>query len=182
MNVFLFLANGFEEIEAVATIDVLRRGGVTLTTISIHDTLQVTGAHEMVLQADELFTDVDFSKAEMLILPGGMPGTTNLGNHSGLTKLLLNQNKKGGLIAAICAAPSILGKLHLLRNQTAVCYPGFEDQLLEAYIGKEDVVISGNIITAKGPGLAIAFGLTLLAKLKSQAVADQVAEGLLYKK
>ena len=151
MNVFLFLADGFEEIEAVTTIDVLRRGGVEVQVVSIGDDLVITGAHHIAVKADVLFGDVDFKDAKLLILPGGMPGTTNLGNHAGLTKLLLNQNKKGGLIAAICAAPSILGKLHLLRNQTAVVYPGFEEYLSEAYIGKENVVTSCNILTARGP-------------------------------
>ena len=177
--VYLFLADGFEEIEAVATVDVLRRGGVDLKTVSVGDTLTVTGAHGVSVSADMLFADGDYANAKMLILPGGMPGTKNLGEHGGLVKLLQEHNKKGRWIAAICAAPSILGKLLILRNQQAVCYPGFEDALVEAYVRKERVMVSGNIVTSRGPGCAVEFALQLVTLLKSNETADEVAAGMI---
>lgn len=179
--VYLFLGTGFEEVEAVATIDVLRRAEVELTTVSVMNDRLVEGAHGVGIMADKMFDEVDYSKAKMLILPGGMPGTLNLGAHVGLVDLLREQNKKGRWIAAICAAPSILGKIHLLRNQQAVCYPGFEDQLEEAFISKERVMVSGNIVTSRGPGCTIEFALQLASILKGEDVAKSVAEGMLVK-
>ena len=179
--VYLFLGTGFEEVEAIATIDVLRRAEVELTTVSVMNTLSVEGAHGVCVEADKMFDEVDFSNAEMLILPGGMPGTLNLGEHVGLTTLLREHNKKGRWIAAICAAPSILGKMHILRNQQAVCYPGFEDQLEEAFVSKDRVMVSGNIVTSRGPGCTIEFALQLATILEGESVAKAVAEGMLVK-
>ena len=179
--VYLFLGTGFEEVEAVATIDVLRRAEVELTTVSVMNERIVEGAHGVRIEADKMFDEVDYSNAQMLILPGGMPGTLNLGEHEGLINILREQNKRGGWIAAICAAPSILGKMHLLRNREAVCYPGFEDQLEEAFVTKDRVKVSGNIITSKGPGCTIEFALQLAAILKGDAVASMVSEGMLVK-
>ena len=179
--VYLFLSTGFEEVEAVATIDVLRRAEVELTTVSVMNERAVEGAHGVRIEADKMFDEVDLSKAEMLILPGGMPGTLNLGAHEGLVASLREQNKRGGWIAAICAAPSILGKMHLLRNREAVCYPGFEDQLEEAFVSKDRVKVSGNIVTSKGPGCTIEFALQLATILKGEDVAKAVAEGMLVK-
>ena len=179
--VYLFLGTGFEEVEAVATIDVLRRAEVELTTVSVMNERIVEGAHGVRIEADKMFDEVDCTNAEMLILPGGMPGTLNLGEHEGLINILREQNKRGGWIAAICAAPSILGKMHLLRNREAVCYPGFEDQLEEAFVTKDRVKVSGNIITSKGPGCTIEFALQLAVILKGDAVASMVSEGMLVK-
>lgn len=179
--VYLFLGTGFEEVEAVATIDVLRRAEVELTTVSVMNERLVEGAHGVRIEADKMFNDVDCSNADMLILPGGMPGTLNLGEHLGLTTLLRDHNKKGRWIAAICAAPSILGKMHILRNQQAVCYPGFEDQLEEAFVSKDRVMVSGNIVTSRGPGCTIEFALQLASILKGEDVANAVAEGMLVK-
>ncbi len=179
--VYLFLGTGFEEVEAIATIDVLRRAEVELTTVSVMQERSVEGAHGVRIEADKMFDEVDFSKSEMLILPGGMPGTLNLGAHEGLLSLLREQNKKGGWIAAICAAPSVLGKMHLLRNHQAVCYPGFEDQLYEAFVSKDRVMVSGNIVTSRGPGCTIEFALQLATVLKGEDVAKAVAEGMLVK-
>lgn len=177
--IYLFLAPGFEEIEVVATIDVIRRANLKITTVSITDSRIITGAHGIGIEADTLFADNVYNKARMLILPGGMPGTTNLGEYSPLTTLIKDHNKRGGKIAAICAAPSILGQMHLLRNQQAVCYPGFEDELVGAFISKEPVVVSGNIITAKGPGYAAQFGLQIVKTLCGEAKATEVAQGML---
>lgn len=177
--IYLFLATGFEEIEAVATIDVIRRAQLEITTVSVTGRLDVTGAHGINVKADALFDEVNFSRAEMLILPGGMPGTLNLENYQPLTTLLKDHNKRGGRIAAICAAPSVLGKMHLLRNLQAVCYPGFEEQLAGAFVCKEPVVISSNITTSRGPGFADQFGLAIVRQLRGNEVADQVAKDML---
>ena len=174
----IFLATGFEEIEAVTTIDILRRGGLNLKTISVTGEKSVEGAHGIPVVADELFENVDFSDAKMLILPGGMPGASNLNNHNGLKKLLSDFRAKNKPIAAICAAPLVLGNLALLDGKKATCYPGYENQLGKAVHTGEPVVVDGNIITAKGPGFTIPFGLSIVELFKGKAVADEVAKGM----
>lgn len=173
---YLFLDNGFEEIEAVTTIDLLRRAGVALTTISITGHPMVLGAHNIAVQADALMEKVDFSDAEMLILPGG---PSHLMDCSALCDLLVEHNSKDGLIAAICAAPSVLGRLGILQGKQATCYPGFEQYLGESYIGGL-VVESKNIITAKGPGLSSDFAFCLIEKLVGSEMADDVYDKAQY--
>lgn len=129
---YIFLDKGFEEIEAVTTIDLLRRAGISLVVVSLVGKTLVEGAHNIAIQADVLFEDVDYSNAEMLILPGG---ATKLGEYKGLVQLLLEHNKQEKLIAAICAAPSVLGSLGILKDKQATCYPGFESYLGESYVG-----------------------------------------------
>lgn len=179
MRILLFLAEGFEEIEAVAPIDVFRRAGIEVTSISVSNKLTVNGAHGIGVNADVTFERADFSGDFLIYLPGGMPGTTNLGNHDGLKKLIEKQHKKGGTIAAICAAPSILGKMGLLKQKEAVCYPGFESFLTEAKLSASTIVKSGNILTAKGPGIAIPFALKIVEELKGKDTAQQVANGMI---
>jgi 4-methyl-5(b-hydroxyethyl)-thiazole monophosphate biosynthesis len=179
-KVFLFLADGFEEIEAIAPIDILRRAEINITTVSVMQTKEVTGAHNVTITADRLFEEADFSGNDMLILPGGMPGTTNLDNHAGLKTLIKKQIREKRKISAICAAPSILGKMGLLEGKEAIAYPGFESQLKGAVISQKTVAKAGNIITAKGPGIAIDFALAIIEDLKGKQVADDVACGLIY--
>ena len=179
MQVYLFLADGFEEIEAIAPIDILRRANINIQTVSISGTKEVTGTHGIIIQADLLFTEVDFSLSDMLILPGGMPGATNLNAHVPLKELLINQYKEGKVIAAICAAPLVLGGLGLLRGKSVTCYPGFEPKLIEATPSGGPVEVDGNVITGKGPGLVFHFALSILKALKGDAVAEEVASGLL---
>lgn len=176
---FVFLATGFEEMEATGTVDVLRRGGIEAKTVSITGERTVTGAHGMELTADTLWADTDFSEAEALILPGGMPGSNNLNDCEPLKELLIEQYKKGKWVAAICAAPLVLGGLGLLKGRRATCYPGFEPTLIGATPTGEAVEIDGNVITGRGPGLVYNFGLALLSVLKSEATAEEVAAGLL---
>lgn len=176
MKTYVFLADGFEEIEAVVTIDILRRAEVEVQTISISSLKEVNGAHGISIIADQLFEEVDFSDAEMLILPGGMPGTKNLEAHLGLKTLLAEQAAKNRYIAAICAAPSILGKMGLLRGMEAVCFPGFESSLLGATLSTEKVVHSNTIITAKGAGVATEFALKIVEILKDKNCAQQISE------
>lgn len=175
MKAFLFLADGFEEIEAITPIDILRRAGIDVETISISTKKEVIGAHEITLLADSLFTDTDFSVCDLLILPGGMPGTKNLDAHQGLKSLLSKHYEQGKLIAAICAAPSILGGMGILNGKEAICYPGFEQTLTGANLSKNCVVKSGKIITAKGAGVALEFSLMIVEELKGLNLADEIA-------
>jgi 4-methyl-5(b-hydroxyethyl)-thiazole monophosphate biosynthesis len=178
MKVFIFLADGFEEIEAIAPIDIFRRADIDVTTVSISNEKSVRGAHNIAVQADKLFKEVDFSTNDLLYLPGGMPGTRNLDAHEGLKELFLKQAGENKKIAAICAAPSILGKLGLLNGKEAICYPGFENQLAGATISKYKIVKSGKIYTAKGAGVAIQFALKLVEELKGKTLADKIEESI----
>ncbi len=173
---YIFLDNGFEEIEAITTIDLLRRAGIPLTTVSVTGIASVLGAHNIAVKADAVFADVDFSDAETLILPGG---ATQLGSHHDLCELLLQHNAAGKLIAAICAAPSVLGQLGILQGKQATCYPGFESFLGESYVGGL-VVESKNVITAKGPGLSSDFAFCLIERLAGSEKADEVYDTAQY--
>jgi 4-methyl-5(b-hydroxyethyl)-thiazole monophosphate biosynthesis len=175
---FLFLANGFEECEAITPIDILRRGGVEVVTVSVTGTNEVTSAHNIAVVADKLFDECDFSGADMLILPGGMPGAQHLNEHDGLKQLITRLAAQNKWITAICAAPLVLGGLGLLKGRKATCYPGFEDKLIGATYTAQPVEIDGNIITGRGPGYAFNFGFTLLAALTSTAVAQEVEAGM----
>ncbi len=182
MRSFLFLANGFEEIEALTVVDVMRRGGLDIKTVSINTTHEVTGAHGIVVKADMTFSEADYNDAEWLILPGGMPGSENLHNHEGLSKLLISHAAKGK-IAAICAAPAIvLAPLGILKSKGATCYPGFEDKLVEggALRRESPVVSDGNIITANGPATALPFALAILTKSLGENHAREVGSGMLF--
>ena len=178
-EVYIFLVTGFEEIEALGTIDVLRRGGVAVKSVSLENDKQVTGSHHVIVTADQMFDEVDFSKAEMLILPGG---TVRINEHEGLKKQVLAFAETGKNIAAICAAPMVLGSLGLLKGKNATSYPGFEKYLDGATFVETAVVVDGNIITGRGPALTIDFALKLVEILKGKAKSDEVAAGLLVKK
>ena len=175
----VFLANGFEEIEALGTIDILRRGGIEVKTVSITEDTVVTGAHNVPVIADTTLDKVTLNQADALILPGGMPGASNLNNSEVVKEALLQQYREGKIVAAICAAPMVLGGLGLLKGRNATCYPGFEPQLIGANVTGEAVEVSENVITGKGPGLVMNFALALVASIKSEAVAEEVAAGLL---
>ncbi len=181
MKAYLFLAAGFEEIEAITPMDVLRRADIQLTTVSITNSLWVAGAHHITIEADALFTDLDFNDADLLVLPGGMPGTTNLNNYHPLLDLILKHYSKGKTIGAICAAPLILGKLGLLNNRDATCYPGYEIHLKGANIIDEAVVRSSQIITSKGAGTALEFSLELVAILTSAKKTHEIASKMIAK-
>lgn len=173
---YIFLDNGFEEIEAITTIDLLRRANIPLTTVSITGNEMVKGAHEIYVKADTMIQDVDCSEAQMLILPGG---ATKLIDCKELCDLLVNHNNQDKLIAAICAAPSVLGQLGILEGKQATCYPGFESYLGESYIDGL-VVESKNVITAKGPGLSADFAFCIIEKLAGDEVADEVYDAAQY--
>ncbi len=178
-SVFIFLASGFEEIEAISTIDVLRRGDIAVTTVSVTGEAIVAGSHGIKIVTDALFEELSFNDSELLILPGGMPGAQNLQNHAALGQLLKTQFNNKKLIAAICAAPKVLGHLNLLTGKEAICYPGYENELTGATVSKLNVVRDENIITAKGPAFSIEFGLKLVELIKGKAIADKIAQGML---
>lgn len=173
---YLFLSTGFEEIEALTTADLLRRANVSVTTVSMEAERLVCGSHRIPVMADAMFADCSFADAEMLILPGG---SRRLGEFPELCNLLKRHNAEGKDIAAICAAPSILGDLGILEGKQATCYPGFESYLGDAYVGGL-VVESKNIITAKGPGLSADFAFCLIEHLASSEVADEVYDAAQY--
>ncbi|MDR1023563.1 MAG: DJ-1/PfpI family protein [Prevotellaceae bacterium] len=174
---YVFLTTGFEEVEALATVDVLRRAGLDVKTVSVEDSKRVVASHRVEVTADLLFGEADFGSAELLALPGG---TTRLNEFEELKKLLLTFGKAGGKIAAICAAPMVLGGLGLLNGKKATCYPGFEKFLTGATLATEQpVVVDGNIVTGKGPAFSLEFALTLVELIAGKAKRSEVAAGLL---
>lgn len=181
-NVYLFLADGFEEIEALATVDILRRAGVRVVMVSVMGSKTVSGAHGVSVQADAMFDECSFSDASMLVLPGGMPGAANLGNHVGLCSLLNEKNKENIVLAAICAAPMVFGELGLLEGKKATCYPGFETHLKNATYTGAMVECAGNIVTAKGPAAVWDFAYTIAEKLVGTENVNDVKAGMLFQK
>ena len=182
-KVYVFLANGFEDVEALIPVDVLRRGGVEVVTVSVTgDSQVVETAHNVQIVADAMIDDCNFSDADLLLLPGGMPGASNLYEHEGVRKAVLSQAKAGKKIAAICAAPAVvLAQLGVLDNKQATCYPGFERLLTKTRYTAELVTVDGNITTAEGPAAAFPFAYALLSQLKGSELSDQIAEGMRFK-
>ena len=176
--VLMFLADGFEETEAIAPLDMLRRANADVKTVSISDSLSVKGAHGISVCADLVISDIKNETPEMIILPGGMPGTKNLNMCEPLKKLLTSTYENGGYVCAICAAPMVLGGLGLLKGKKATCFPGFEEHLLEAIVTNKKVVRDGKIITACGMGVAIEFGAELVAALKGKLEAERIIKAI----
>ncbi len=174
------MADGFEEIEGLTVVDILRRASVYVDTVSITEDYMVRGAHGINVQTEDLFQEVDFTEFDMVVLPGGMPGTTNLNEHGGVKRVVRDFAENGRYVAAICAAPSILGGLGLLKGKRAACYPSVEDKLSGAVITKVPVVVDGNIITSRGMGTAIDFALKLVDVLAGRAKAEEIGESILY--
>lgn len=178
---YVFLAEGFEEIEAVTPVDLLRRKGMDAKLVSVTGNRQVTGAHGICYTADLLFKEVDFGALDGIILPGGMPGTKNLQAHQGLRQAILEFDQRGKWICAICAAPMILGEMGLLKGRKATIYPGMEEHLLGAEVSSQEVCQDGHIITSQAPGTAMAFALALtqafLGKEAEKALAEDVVYG-----
>ena len=170
-KVLIFLTTGFEEIEALATIDILRRGGVNIQSVSLTSEKIVTGGHQISVIADCLFEEVDFTDAQMLILPGG---TVKINDHDGLKREILAFAGQGKLIAAICAAPMVLGGLGLLKGKKATCYPGYEKYLTGAQLTGTPVMVDGTITTGKAAGYTSDFALELLSQLKGKEAAEEV--------
>lgn len=179
---FIFLADGFEEIEAIATLDILRRAGIDVKTVSIKESATVTGAHGTPIVADTTIADIDASAAPWLILPGGMPGASNLAACTPLTVMLKSQIDEGRRVAAICASPAVvLAPLGLLDGLKATCYPGFEKMCDKADITGQPVEVTDHIITGKGPGYTFEFALAIVRATLGTEAADNVAGGMLLK-
>lgn len=177
---YVFFADGFEEIEAAGTVDILRRAGLDVVSVSVKETREVTGAHSVTVVADAVISDVDEADAEWLVLPGGMPGAQNLRGCAPLTAMLEAHNAKGGRIAAICAAPAVvLGQLGFLKGKNATCYPGFEGQCEGALMKDERCVIDGNIVTANGPSSVTNLAFAIISISKGRETATKVMNDML---
>lgn len=176
--IYEFLAEGFEEVEALTPLDMLIRSGADIKTVSITSSKDVVGAHGITVKADLTLSDVK-ERPEMVILPGGMPGAVNLRNSEDVCRVVKDTYENGGFVAAICAAPFILGELGLLDGKEAICYPGFEAHLKGANISERKVVSDGRVITAAGMGVAQQFGAELISVLYGREKAEKVLKSIL---
>lgn len=186
---YVFLAEGFEEIEALTVVDVLRRADIPVTTVAVGGRLEVAGAHGIVVKADALLEKLDYTDADTLICPGGLPGASNLAEDDSLTSALTEHASRGGRLAAICAAPAVvLAPLGLVTDLRATCYPGFEEELVGTYYRGASqavdarVVVDGKVITANGPASAMEFALAIVEAIKGPETADMIAAGMLYER
>lgn len=178
--VYAFMADGSEEVECLAVVDLLRRAGIALKLVSVGEGRVRCGSHQISVVCDSSFDETDFSDAGLLFLPGGMPGTRKLGAHEGLRALLLKHAAAGGRLAAICAAPSILGELGLLNGKKACCYPGFESELKGAELCMQPCLTDGNITCGRGVGCVYDFALELIRILCGEEKAETIRESILY--
>lgn len=176
----VFLAEGFEEIEGLTVVDILRRAGVEVVTIAIAGKRQLSGSHDIHLVADTVYEDVDFGTLDGVVLPGGMPGTLNLKAHEGVVARVQEFAQAGKLVAAICAAPIVLGHAGVLEGKHATCYPGNEQELGGAIAETRAVVRDGNLITSRGMGTAIPFALALTAYLVNEDKAREISDSIQY--
>lgn len=177
---YLFLADGFEEIEALATLDMLRRAGIEINSVSINATNIATGAHGVPVTADINLKDLDAAEADWLILPGGLPGASNLVDCLPLVNLLKDHHAKGGRIAAICASPAfVLGAIGLLKDTAATCYPGCEGKAPDVNFTGRPVEVTPQVITGRGPGYTMQFALAIIGATVGEEAAQSVADGML---
>ena len=181
-NIAICMADGCEEIEGLTVVDILRRAGIKIDMLSINDTLTVTGSHGIEFKADKLVKDVASFDYDGIVLPGGMPGTTNLEANTHVQKGVMQLFNQGKLVAAICAAPSILGRNGVANGKKVTSYPGFEDAFSKANYVEEPVVVDGNVITSRGMGTAVDFALAILSYLKGKDAADDMAKKIIYKR
>lgn len=179
--IYVYLAEGFEEVEALTAVDILRRADVEVQTVSITGEKLVKGTHGIGVEADILYEETDHAKCEMIVLPGGLPGADYLNEHKGLAKHIKcfaeDDSKK---LAAICAAPQVFGTCNILEGKKATIYPGMESHLKGGEATGENVTVDGNMITGMGPALAMEFALKLVEELKGKEAAEDVKSGLLF--
>ena len=178
-TIFVFLAEGFEEIEALAPVDILRRAGLSVKTVSVMDEQVVAGAHGVPVLADVMFDEINAEDAEMILLPGGLPGATNLDAHQGVSQMILDFAKEEKPLAAICAAPLVFGNRGLLEGKKATCYPGFETYLKGAQYTAALVEKDGNFITGKGPGAAMEFAFAIVEKYCGMDKVNELKQGMM---
>lgn len=180
MKLYAFLAEGFEEIEALTVVDIIRRAGINMITVSVTEEKAVKGSHNITVMADRTVDEIDFSEGELIFLPGGIPGTPNLEKCEKLISAILEYNKNGKRLAAVCAAPSIYGKLGLLKGKKATCFPGFEEELKGAELVADRVVTDGNITTSRGMGTTMDLGLEIVRLYKGDAEAESLGKKIQY--
>ena len=176
----VFFGTGYEEIEALTVVDILRRAGIQVTCVAIDNSRQVRGSHDVNVDMDATIEGLDFESYDILVCPGGMPGTKNLETCKALTEQLQNFYNKGKLIGAICAAPQIFGHLGFLQGRKACIYPGMEAELIGAEVVYEPVTQSEHVITSRGMGTAIPFALQIAANLLDQDTADDLGRKIVY--
>ena len=179
-KVYMFLATGFEETEMIVPADLLRRAEIEVCLVSITGELAVTGSHRITILAEKLYDEVDFSDGDMLLLPGGQPGTTNLGNYAPLCELIKEWDKVKKRLAAICAAPTVFGELGLLKGLKATCYPGNEAKLLGAISSTDAVVTDAHITTSRGVGTAIEFAAEIIKLFKDKETAEKIKGNIVF--
>lgn len=179
--IYIHLAEGFEEVEALTAVDILRRAEIDVQTVSITGQKMVNGTHGIPVEADILYEEADYASCEMIVLPGGLPGADYLEAHEGLAKHIVSFAKdESKKLAAICAAPQVFGTCGILEGKNATIYPGMEGHLKEGKATGENVTVDGNIITGMGPAIAMEFALKLVEELKGKAAAEEVADDMLY--
>ena len=177
--IYMFLADGFEQIEALATLDIMRRASIQVKTVSVSSSLEVKSTLDVFVKADMTADEIKLDQSfEGLVLPGGMPGAKNLLASPAVAKAIEYADKKHLLISAICASPFILGRAGVLKGKMATCYPGFEDELKGADVKPDYVVSDDNIITGKGAGASLQFGLAIVTYLKGAETAKKTAENM----
>jgi 4-methyl-5(b-hydroxyethyl)-thiazole monophosphate biosynthesis len=181
-KIAVFFAESYEEIEALTVVDMCRRADIQTEMISVTDSLTVTGAHAIPVKMDKMLSEVDFDALDMIVLPGGWPGTPNLEKVADFMEKVKVFAESGKYVAAICAAPSILGHLGILAGKTACCFPGFEEELTGASVSYNSCEVDGNIITARGMGCAIDFSVEIIRVLSGSEKAEEIASKIIYKK
>lgn len=180
-KVAVFFAEGYEEIEALTVVDICRRGGIETDMVSVTENLEVKSSHGVTVKMDKTFSGLDFDEYDMLVLPGGMPGTKNLEAHEGLMRQIDAFYAVGKYIGAICAAPSIFGHRGILKGRRACSYPSFESHLEGAEVTAGPVEVSDNVVTSRGMGTAIEFGLAILKIFCGEEKAADMAKAIVYR-
>ena len=180
-KIAIFFGTGYEEIEALTVVDLCRRAGIEISMVSITGEGKVTGSHGITVEMDQQFEEVDFGALDMIVLPGGMPGTRNLEAHQGLMEQVDAFCQSGKFVAAICAAPSIFGHRGIVDGRKACCYPGFEKDLAGAEVSFNSVCVSDHVITSRGMGCAIDFSLAIISALCGSEVAEEKAKSIIYR-
>jgi 4-methyl-5(b-hydroxyethyl)-thiazole monophosphate biosynthesis len=176
----IFMADGCEEIEGLTVVDIVRRAGFEILTISIMGKPEVTGSHNITFQTDAVSSEVNYDELDGIVLPGGMPGTLKLGEDETVNQVIKKFASEDKLVAAICAAPSVLGAAGILNERKATAHPGFEEKLTGAEVVYENVAVDGNVITSRGMGTAIDFALAIAEYFTDEETVAKVVQGLVY--
>ena len=180
-QIALFLAEGFEEIEALTVVDLCRRAGLNIDMVSVTDDFTVKGSHGITVSADKTIEDVDFDNTDMLVLPGGMPGTINLEKTESLMRQVKMFNSAGRYLSAICAAPGIFGRAGILQGKKACIFPGLEGELKGADVRMSETTVDGHILTSRGMGTAIPFGLAIVERFCGKEAAEELGKKVVYR-